>query len=65
MYYILERELKRNKITREILAEKLGMAVSTISCKLNDKSEFTIKECKKIREILNFDGSIDELFKSD
>ena len=52
MYFILERELKKNSITREQLAEKLGISISTISCKLNDKSEFSIKECRKIKEIL-------------
>ncbi|WP_115716731.1 helix-turn-helix domain-containing protein [Amedibacterium intestinale] len=65
MYFILERELKKNSITREQLAEKLGISISTISCKLNDKSEFSIKECRKIKEILNFQGSIDELFKTE
>lgn len=65
MFYILEHELKKKNITRELLAEKLGISISTVSCKLNDKSEFTIKECKKIKNILGFDGSIDELFKSD
>lgn len=65
MYFILERELKKNSITREQLAEKLGISISTISCKLNDKSEFSIKECRKIKEILNFKGSLDELFKTE
>lgn len=65
MYFILERELKKNSITREQLAEKLGISISTISCKLNDKSEFSIKECRKIKEILGFHGSIDELFRTE
>lgn len=65
MYFILERELKKKGITREVLAEKLGLSISTVSCKLNDKSEFSIKECKKISEILEFGGSLNELFKVD
>ena len=65
MYFILERELKKNSITREQLAEKLGISISTISCKLNDKSEFSIMECRKIKEILGFHGSIDELFRTE
>lgn len=65
MFYILEKELKEKRITREKLADKLGISTSTISCKLNDKSEFTIKECKQISKILNFQGTIDELFKTD
>ena len=65
MYFILERELKNKSITREQLAKKLGISISTISCKLNDKSEFSIKECRKIKEILDFHGSIDELFRTE
>ena len=65
MYYILERELKKKGLTRKNISDKLGMSISTVSCKLNDHSEFTIKECKEIRELLNFNGTIDELFKTE
>ena len=65
MYYILEKELKKRGITRECLAEKLGISISTVSCKMNDKSEFTIKECRKIREVVGFVGTLDELFRTD
>lgn len=65
MYFILEKELRKKGITREILAEKLGISISTVSCKLNDKSEFSIKECKKISNLLEFKGSLNDLFKTD
>ena len=40
MYYILERELKKKKITREMLAKELDISTSTVSCKLNIKELF-------------------------
>lgn len=65
MFYILERELKKNHLTREKYAEFLNIGVTTVSMKLNNKSEFTLTECKKTQALLNFKGPIDELFKSD
>lgn len=65
MFYILEKELKNKHLTREKYAELLGIGVTTVSLKLNQKSEFTLSECKRTQEILDFKGSINELFKSD
>lgn len=65
MFYILEKELKEKKITREEFAKLMGVGVTTISCKLNMKSDFTLPECRRAKKILNFSGTIDELFKTD
>jgi len=65
MFYILEKELKEKNITREKLANELGMSISTISVKLNGKTQFNLDEIRSIKKLLNFNGSIDDLFKSD
>ena len=64
MYYILERELKKKKITREMLAKELDISTSTVSCKLNGTNEFTLSECKHILDYLKFNGDIKELFQN-
>lgn len=65
MYYILENELKKKKITRKKLADILGIGTTTISAKLNLKSDFTFPECVKIKQEIGYEGSIEELFKTD
>lgn len=65
MFYILEKELKKRKMTREELSKKLDISISTVSTKLNGGTQFTIEECKAIKSILNYQGSLDELFKTE
>lgn len=65
MFYILEKELKKKKMTREELSKKLNLSISTVSTKLNGGTQFTIEECKNIKAILDYTGSLDELFKVD
>jgi transcriptional regulator with XRE-family HTH domain len=65
MYYILENELKKKKMTRDDFAKALGIGITTVSCKLNMKSDFSLSECLKAKQLLNYGGSIDELFKHD
>ncbi len=60
MYDKLKGLMKENHITQNELAEILGMTVSTLNFKLNGKSDFTIREGKKISEL--FDKPIDEIF---
>lgn len=65
MYYILERELKRSKITREQLAKMIGISISTVSEKLNGRTAFKLDECQKIKKVLGTPLPLDELFKID
>lgn len=65
MFYILEKELKKKNITREKLSCELGLSISTVSTKLTGKSQFCLDEIKKIKSLLNYEGTIDELFKTD
>lgn len=65
MFYILEKELKEKRMTREEFAKKMNLGITTISCKLNMKNDFTLSECQRAKRILGFEGTIDELFKTD
>lgn len=60
MYDKLKGLMKENHITQTELAEVLNITVSTLNFKLNGKSDFTIKEAKKISQL--FDKPIDEIF---
>ncbi|BET22341.1 helix-turn-helix domain-containing protein [Solobacterium moorei] len=62
MFYILERELKERNITRRILSKEIGIAETTLSLKLNGKRDFTLSECNAIKEYLNTNLGLDELF---
>ena len=63
MYQILETLLIRKRIKKKDLANFLNIQPTTLSFKLNGKSDFTLKECKKICELLETDMDISELFK--
>lgn len=65
MYPNLRAEMARNKITASELAEKLGITISTMSMKLNGKSDFSLKEALKIRAILGTDMPTEVLFEID
>ena len=65
MYPNVRAEMARLKITLTMLADYLGLAISTTSQKLNEHSQFTIEECKKIKTLLKTDMPLDELFKHD
>lgn len=65
MYNNLEAELKRKRIRRVDLAHKLGIAISTVSEKLNGKSEISLSLAYKIKKILATEMPIEELFYTD
>ena len=63
------KEVKKAMIDAGInageLAQKMNMAAGTLSAKMNRKSEFTIEEAKKIRDILGVPATvpIEEFFE--
>jgi len=65
MYRVLEAERILHGKTREDLAKASGMNVNTYGHKLNDKSNFTIKEAKLIQAELGTDKTLDELFSDE
>lgn len=62
MYNNLEAEMARFKITQAQLAKELGITATTLSLKLNGKSNLSLKECVKIKQILGTEASVDYLF---
>ena len=63
MFPNLRAEMSRKKITLEKLAEVLGLAISTVSQKLNGKYPVTLDEAKKIKSVLDVDIPIETLFE--
>lgn len=63
MFPNLRAEMSRKKITLEMLAEGLGLAISTVSQKLNGKYPITFDEAKKIKSILGVDIPLEILFE--
>ncbi|MGL5153281.1 MAG: helix-turn-helix transcriptional regulator [Clostridium sp.] len=55
MFWKLRGAIREKNITQNQLATYLGISNSTLSLKLNGKSQFTLEEAKKISEILSKD----------
>lgn len=65
MYPNLEAELARARITQNELARHLGITPTTLSFKLNGKSQLSLKECVEIKRFLNSCATVDYLFATD
>lgn len=63
MYRNLEAELKRNEITREQLAQLLGVTVSTMSEKLTKPNRLKVHEARMIRKTFFPNLTLDYLFE--
>lgn len=62
MFRNLNAEMARNGITGEYLARKLGITQTTLSLKLNGKSELSLKQAAEIKSILGVDLPLEVLF---
>ncbi|MGN0405300.1 MAG: helix-turn-helix transcriptional regulator [Bariatricus sp.] len=65
MFPNLEAEMARNKITQAKLAGILGITPTTLSFKLNGKSNLSLKECVEIKRNAFPDKTLDYLFATD
>lgn len=65
MYKNVEIELVRNEMTKGELAQQIGVAMSTMSLKLNGKAGISMKEAIQIKKILKTEMPLEELFKED
>lgn len=63
MYRNLDAEMKRKGITRGELAAKMNLSPSTMSLKLNGKSNISLKEAMQIKNIVHVDMPIEILFE--
>lgn len=61
----LEAEMARNKITQAKLAGILGITPTTLSFKLNGRSNLSLKECVEIKRNAFPDKTLDYLFATD
>ena len=62
MYPNLRAEMARKKISVPELAEKSGIATTTMYDKLNGRSKVTLDDAYAIKKALDVDISIEELF---
>lgn len=63
MYSKLKGLMTEKNITQQELAEILEMSITTLNFKINGKSDFSIKEAKKVSKL--FDKTIEEIFYND
>lgn len=61
-FHNLEIEMARARKTQNELADALGITPTTLSFKLNGKSEISLKECIAIKKELQTEKSVDYLF---
>lgn len=65
MFCNLNAEMRRKGITGARLAQLLGMTPTTLSMKLNGKSELSLRQAAQIKEILEVDIPLEVLFYRD
>lgn len=65
MYPNLEAELKRKNIKRSDIANYLGCAITTVSEKMQGKSDFSFGAAVKIKQLLGVSIPLEELFATD
>lgn len=65
MYRNLDAEIARAGVTQNEIAKALGITPTTLSFKLNGKSNLSLKECVEIKKILNTRESVEYLFAED
>lgn len=65
MYNNLEAELRRKRITREMLADTLGVNIATVSKKLNTPDRMKLCEAVKIQETFFPGMDMNVLFRYD
>lgn len=62
MYGNLKAEMARKDMTALTVSEKTGIRYQTLTGKIKGESPITIKEARLIRDAVNPDMTIDELF---
>ena len=65
MYKELETKIAYRGISKKQMAEEINMNYSTLLSKMGGKSKFTLDEAVLIKDYLEEDIAIEELFKED
>jgi len=60
--YKLQYIMKKNGISVEDMAKKMGISKSTLYSKMNGRSQFTLAEIQMIIKILDLDSPVDIFF---
>ena len=63
MYPNVNAERARKNITMEDVAKAWDCTVGTVSLKLSGKSIITLREAVILKELFNYEESLEELFK--
>lgn len=63
MYRNVLGEMRRQKITGADMAKALGITPGTWSQKVNGHYPITFREAVRVKEVLNVDTPLEELFK--
>ena len=64
MYRVLESKIAYKGISKRQMAEDIGMNYNTLLAIMSGKSKFTLDEAVGIKNYLQEDTSIEELFKN-
>lgn len=64
MFKNLHAEIARNSYTKKSIAEFLGISESSLRYKLSGKTEFTLSEIKKLKQLLGENLSVEYLFEA-
>lgn len=62
MYYRLRNEMDKRGYTIETFASLVGMSEKTLRNKINGTTDFTWTEVRRIRDLLDPNLSLEELF---
>lgn len=63
MYKNLKKEMKKRHANQGVIAKMLGVSQQSLSGKMTGKHEFKLTEMQYIKQILNSELPLDELFK--
>lgn len=63
MYRNLKAELVKKGFTQNEFCKVLGISSVTFGRKLRGESQFDLAEAKTIKDELNYEGTLDELFE--
>ena len=63
MYRVLESKMAYKGISKKLLAEAIGMNYNTLLAKMSGKSKYTLDEAVRIREYLEEEIPVEELFE--
>lgn len=65
MYKRVEAQMILRGVSRKELAKQLDISYNTLNQKLNGKSDFSLSEALKIKQVLNAPDPMETLFNKD